>query len=257
MIVDLGIEQIARAIDLSFGGQGAELLCVMPIYNEEANVETVLREWVPVLEKATPRLVLLALNDGSRDGTAEILARLETELGERLCVIHKLNSGHGLTCRMGYEIAVRTTASWVLQLDSDGQCDPGYFPEFWSQRLDADCVWGTRTSRDDGPARRMTSWICSSASSALCGRDIGDANVPYRLMRKDSLVRALPHIPKNFNIHNVALTYVLKQLPGLRWRYVPIHFRDRQGGTNSIDLLKVSKWGTEMLFELASIKKPL
>jgi dolichol-phosphate mannosyltransferase len=253
MIVDLGIGQISRRIDSSHGGEGPDLIVVMPIYNEEANISVVLREWAAALEEIVPRFTIVALNDGSRDRTSEILDVEEQSLGDRLCVVHKINSGHGLTCRMGYEVAVLTQASWVLQIDSDGQCDPSYFREFWDRHEAADCVFGERTSRDDGTARKMTSWICSTASSVLCRRDIGDANVPYRLMRSSALASALPHIPKGFNIHNVALTYVLKQLPDLRWEYVPIHFRDRQGGSNSIDILKVSKWGTEMLFELASL----
>ena len=73
-------------------------------------------------------------------------------------------------------------------------------------------------------------------------------------MKRDVLRRALEHIPPNFNIHNVALTYVLKKLPDVRWEYVAIHFPDRHAGENSINLLKVITWGAEMLLELLRIR---
>jgi len=250
MIYSYTPDQIARALD-------AELLVVMPIYNEEANIAGVLQEWMPALEKTGVAFSILALNDGSRDHTAEKLAEMEKTYGDKLCVINKINSGHGLTCRMGYDIAAASKAKWVLQIDSDGQCNPEYFAEFWAKSEQADCVFGRRVSRDDGQARLITSWICSKASSLVCGQTLIDANVPYRLLRTEALRKALPYIPANFNIHNVALTVTLKRLGDqLRWDYVTIHFRDRQGGSNSIDLMKVAKMGADMILKLGTIKKP-
>jgi len=243
-------ESIAQSLD-------AEILVVMPIYNEEANIACVLEEWISTLKKTGASFTVLALNDGSCDKTAAKLVELERLYGNLLCVINKINSGHGLTCRMGYDIASASNAKWVFQIDSDGQCNPDYFAEFWAKAQESDCVFGRRMSRDDGRARVVTSWLCSNASSILCGQTLVDANVPYRLLRTDVLRQALACIPANFNIHNVALTVTLKRLgEKVRWTYIPIHFRDRQGGSNSIDLLKVSKMGLEMLSKLATIKKP-
>lgn len=250
MLFNYTIEPVAKALN-------AELLVVMPIYNEEANIANVLQEWLAALEKTGTPFAVICLNDGSRDGTAAQLAALEQTHGDKLCVINKINGGHGPTCRMGYDIAVASPAKWVLQIDSDGQCDPGYFNEFWTRAKDADCVFGQRISRDDGRARVVTSWICSHATSLVCGHSLADANVPYRLMRTEVLRKALACVPAAFNIHNVALTVTLKKMgESIRWAYVPIHFRDRQGGSNSIDLLKVAKMGAGMLFQLGTLKKP-
>ena len=238
------------------GGLRAPLIIVMPIYNEEANIEDVISSWFVVLRELGIDFEIVALDDGSRDRTHETLLKLETEQPSRLCVVTKPNGGHGSTCRIGYDIAINSRAEWVLQIDSDGQCDPKHFREFWTKREDADCVFGVRTSREDGTARLATSAVCRFASSLICGQDLRDPNVPYRLIRRNVLARALTYIPPNFNIHNVALTYVLKKLPGLRWEYVPIHFPDRQGGENSINVLKVVTWGAEMLLELLRIRVP-
>jgi len=234
----------------------APLIVVMPIYNEEVSISGVIANWSKCLRTLGISFHIIALDDGSNDGTHDILLKLEAIEPEVLCVVSKPNSGHGMSCRIGYDIAVHSKAEWMLQIDSDGQCDPKHFADFWKQRDQADCVFGLRASRDDGIGRVVTSAICRLASSLICGQDLRDPNVPYRLVRRDALEKALRYIPPNFNIHNVALTYVLKKLPGLRWAYVPIHFPDRQAGENSINVLKVVTWGAEMLLELLRIRVP-
>ena len=250
MLFDFTANPIAKALD-------AELLVVMPIYNEEANIANVIGEWAAALQKTGISFSILCLNDGSRDSTASKLAELEKVHGDKLCVVNKINGGHGPTCRMGYDIAVGSKAKWVLQIDSDGQCNPDYFADFWAKTKEADCIFGQRTSRGDGQARVITSWLCSTLTSALCGQSLTDANVPYRLIKTELLRQALSCIPANFNIHNVALTVTLKKMGDkVRWAYVPIHFRDRQGGSNSIDLFKVAKMGISMLLDLRLLKNP-
>ena len=231
------------------------LAIVIPVFNESATIESVIGSWMRQLDKQGVDYQFILLNDGSSDSTMEVLKRLEVILPKRIIVVDKTNSGHGRTCRLGYDAAVASPhVEWILQIDSDGQCDPAYFPEFWIQRDNADCVFGKRVRRDDGPARAFTSKLCRLGATLLSGRDIVDPNVPYRLIRRDTMVDALNRIPASFNIHNVALTFILKKTPDVRWVYVPIRFRERQGGSNSINLMNVVHWGTDMLLELRKLK---
>lgn len=245
--VSLQPEDATRAVH-------ADLVVVMPIYNEEANIRNVVTEWSAALDAVGADYQMVLLNDGSRDGTLAVLRELEQADPKHLIVVDKPNAGHGRTCRLGYDIAVASSAGWVLQLDSDGQCDPAYFHEFWSARAEADCVMGLRRQREDGWARTATSQVCRVGASALAGVDLRDPNVPYRLIRREVLAEALRRVPTGFNVVNVAVTYVLKKLGNYRWRYVDIVFRDRQGGTNSIDVARVAQWGAEMLLDLRRIR---
>ncbi|MFZ4778532.1 MAG: glycosyltransferase family 2 protein [Terrimicrobiaceae bacterium] len=232
------------------------LAIVIPIYNEAANIKQVVSDWEEELDKLSLDFQFLLLNDGSRDETVRVLGELEAANPRRFVIVEKMNSGHGRTCRLGYAAAVAApSVEWILQIDSDGQCDPAYFKEFWEKRENADCVFGRRVQRDDGTARMLTSKICKIGATMLGGRDMVDPNVPYRLMRQRALAAALQRIPASFDIHNVAITFILKQNPSLRWEYVPIRFRDRQGGSNSINLLNVAHLGTSMLFDLAKLKR--
>lgn len=240
-----------RAASQSLTG---DLAIVVPIYNESATIGTVVAEWQAVFEGLGIRYTFVLVNDGSRDDTMSVLRHLEAGAPERFVVIDKPNAGHGRSVRLGYDLAAASPVEWVLQIDSDGQCDPSYFPAFWQQRASADCIFGVRKDRDDGWARKVTSQICRAGSSLLSGMDLRDPNVPYRLMRTTVLREAIARIPTDFNIHNVALTYTLRRNSAVRWAYVPIHFRDRQGGSNSINVLRVTQWGVEMLLELRRLK---
>jgi glycosyltransferase involved in cell wall biosynthesis len=232
-----------------------ELIAVTAVYNEEANVATVIREWLRAFAREGIDARLLALNDGSRDDTLSILHELRSQFPNQLLVIDKPNSGHGRTCRFGYEAALEQNASWILQIDCDGQCDPTFFPVLWAKRQQADCVFGLRVTRDDGIVRNVVSKACSVLTSVVTGENLKDANVPYRLMTRAALENALRSVPKDFEVQNVALTLALKRNRALRWAYVPIRFRARQGGTNTINLPKIARMGFRMLWQINRVKK--
>jgi glycosyltransferase involved in cell wall biosynthesis len=230
-----------------------ELAVVMPIYNEEANIEAVVTEWVEELNRLGISFALLAINDGSKDGTGFALQRLAERYPGSVTPVEKRNGGHGQACRTGYSLAVEGGSDWTLQIDSDGQCDPRFFSSFWSCRDEVDAVFGVRKTRDDGLSRVLVSAGCRIATSLLCGIDLKDANVPYRLIRTSVLKEALIRIPNDFDMQNVALTLTLKRDSSLRWKYVPIHFRERQGGTNSIHFKRIVRMGWELLINLHKI----
>ena len=225
----------------------------MPIYNEAANIGSVLREWFDCLDKVAPDFVLLAINDGSKDDTQTVLESLGSELGPRLRVVSKPNSGHGSSCREGYELALAAGAHWIFQIDSDGQCDPAFFETIYAQRSAHDCVYGYRRTRDDGFGRMAITRAYRLLLWSLTGTFMRDANVPYRLIRANVLRSALRLVPADVDLQNIALTIALKLQPDLRWSDVPIHFRARQGGENSINYRKIVKMGLRFLRDFRRI----
>ena len=232
-----------------------ELIAITPVYNEATNVATVIKEWLRAFSRERIEARLLALNDGSSDNSLSILRQLQSQFPNQLLVIDKPNSGHGRTCRLGYETALQQKAQWILQIDSDGQCDPAFFGSLWAKRQEADCVFALRVARDDGVVRKIVSKACSALASIVTGEKLKDANVPYRLMSRAALENALRRVPSDFEIQNVALSLALKRNRALRWAYVPIRFRARQGGTNSINLREIARMGFRMLRQIRRVKK--
>lgn len=223
----------ASAVRRAPEASGEALYVVVPVYNEEACIADVIRDWTAVLGAAGVPHRVLVLNDGSRDKTREIAAQLALE-NPCIEVVDKPNSGHGQTCIVGYRLAIQRGATWIFQIDGDGQCDPQYFPGLWAKRLSYPVVLGRRVARADGTGRRLISWFCRLATRMASGVPVRDPNVPYRLMRADVLACAIEEFPTTFGLANVLVSVVLQQGLGERVAFERIGFRGRQGGEPSV-----------------------
>lgn len=223
----------------------------MPVYNEQDSVARAVQEWFEELSRTvTSSFRFLVINDGSTDGTAAILARLARQLGPRLEILDRENRGHGQSCLQGYRIALERGIPFVFQVDSDGQCDPQYFAAFWRERERFDVVYGRRVRRDDGWRRVVASLVVRWFLRLLFHVDCVDANVPYRLMRTAVLGPSLTTIPKDFLLANIALAVLLRHRTDVRHGDVPIHFRDRHGGTPSVTMGKFGAKAAELYRQL-------
>lgn len=183
-----------------------DLALVMPVYNEEEIVSHVLSSWVETLDGLGLEYRLIVLNDGSRDGTAQVLQGWSQH--PRCQVINKPNSGHGPTILQGYRLAVGL-APWVFQCDSDDEIESRSFPALWAMRQQCDAVFGVRAGRRQDPARRLISAGSRWAVRLLCGPGLQDVNTPYRLMRSPVLARLLPQIPPDTFAPNVIIAGAL------------------------------------------------
>jgi glycosyltransferase involved in cell wall biosynthesis len=224
------------------------LAVVMPVYNEAAVIEQVIGEWQAALGALGVEAEWIVVDDGSRDSTADVLGRLPVR------VVRQTNAGHGAACRRGYQEAVASNADWVLQIDSDGQCDPAYFPDFWQARAGHDCVFGRRSTRADGTGRRFVSFVCRTLVGLLAGVRAPDFNVPYRLMRRTALASALPRVHAGFELQNVGLTVALLRQPELRWQWLSIHFRARAGGQNSLNWRGIVRLALRLLRQRGALR---
>ena len=225
----------------------------MPVYNEQASVRGVVEEWFQELDQWMKDFVFLAIDDGSTDNSVGVLHRLREQVGPRLEVLPGENRGHGQSCLRGYRVALDRKIPYVLQIDSDGQCDPRYFPKFWRMRTSCDAVYGHRTSRDDGWRRRLASWVLRTFLIVLFRVNCVDANVPYRIMRTPVLGPLLPRIPPHFVLANVALAVLLKRNPAIRQSSVPIGFRKRSGGEPSVQFGRFADKAIELYWQLNAL----
>ncbi len=230
----------------------SELIVVMPVYNEQANIREVLTEWLQTFRALKIAFVFVAVNDGSKDKTLSILQEFQAGSAPELQIIDKPNSGHGRSCRVGYEAALQQEASWIFQIDSDGQCDPRYFQKLWNARANADCVFGDRRTRDDGSIRVFVSFCCRLLLWGVGGAYVHDPNVPYRLIRAEALRNSLKRIPPELDLQNVLLALALKK-NRVRWHVIPIHFRARRSGS-STNLQRIVTMGLEMLTDVKHVR---
>ena len=231
------------------------LYIVIPAYNEEMNIDSVAREWHEVVAKIGGESKLVIINDGSKDNTYERLVELKSEL-PYLEPITKPNGGHGATVLYGYKYAMDNGADYVFQTDSDGQTIPDEFWTFWDQRKDYAALIGHRNHREDGFSRVFVTKTLKLVLKLIFGLTITDANTPFRLMPIETLKKYYDRIPENFNLSNVMLTVLLLDAKE-NVKFMPITFRPRQGGVNSINFKRIIGIGRQAVKDFRVIKKEM
>ncbi|NLL00030.1 MAG: glycosyltransferase family 2 protein [Clostridiales bacterium] len=233
----------------------AKLYIVIPAYNEEENIEDIVRDWYPIVEKIGNGSKLVIIDDGSKDSTYDIMKDL-ARTREAFEPLTKPNGGHGATVLYGYNYAVDNGADYVFQTDSDGQTIPNEFWSFWEVKNDWDMCIGERKGRQDGLARVLVTktlkfvlWLCFHVR-------VKDANTPFRLMKSSVLQEQLALIPEGYNLSNVLISVIYARR-GLRVLYKPITFRPRQGGVNSLNMKRIIRIGKQAVLDFRRINKLL
>lgn len=234
------------------------LYIVMPAYNEEANIEDVIRQWHPVavrINEEGNEAHLVIANDGSKDNTFAIMQQLQSKY-QFLLPLDKVNSGHGATVLYLYRYAIGNGANYVFQTDSDGQTMPDEFWQMWEHRHEYDFQIGTRGGRQDGFSRIVVTKTLRLVVWLMFHVWVKDANTPFRLMKAERLNEIMKCIPEDFFLSNVAISAVaVKKKLKIGW--YPITFRPRQGGVNSINLKRIFKIGVKSLGDFRKINKSL
>ena len=232
-----------------------ELYIVMPAYNEEANIRRTVEQFYPIIEKIGKNSKLVIVDDGSKDNTFKIIQELSISY-PNLIPVSKVNSGHGATCLFAYKFAIGKEAKWIFQTDSDGQTNPEEFWTFWENRNKFDFIIGSRVNRLDGISRIIVTKIMKIIILLKFGVIVRDANTPFRLMKSERLRLLLENIPDDFFLSNILIsTMVVMTKEKIAW--VPISFKPRQGGVNSINLKRIFKIGFKALKEFSDAKNNL
>ena len=232
-----------------------KLYIVIPAYNEEANIETVIKEWYPVVEKYGNDSRIVVVNDGSKDNTLEILNKIAVNY-PKLIVLPKENGGHGSAVIYGYKYALKEGADYIFQTDSDGQTRPKEFGPFWANRENYDMVIGHRKGRQDGISRFFVTKTLKLVLKLIFGVWVTDANTPYRIMKADALSKCMDLFDDNYNLPNVIISVAMKKRK-YKVLYRHITFRPRQGGVNSINLKKIFGIGYKALNDFRAINKKI
>ena len=230
-----------------------KLYIVIPAYNEQETIETVIQDWYPIIEKIGNDSKLVIIDDGSKDDTYKIMQEC-AKTREAFEPLTKPNGGHGATILFGYQYALDQGADYIFQTDSDGQTKSEEFWAFWERRNEYDMVIGHRKGREDGFSRVFVTKTLKLVLLLLFHVKVTDANTPFRLMKADTLAKYLPLIPKDYNLSNVIISVIYAKKK-LAVKYLPITFRPRQGGVNSINMKKIFKIGKQACRDFIQINK--
>jgi glycosyltransferase involved in cell wall biosynthesis len=209
-----------------------DLSVVLPVYNEAGTIERVLRDVHSKIACRLGSVELIVAEDGSTDGTPELLERLAPELGIRLVSSRE---------RKGYTRAVKdalalATRRWIFFSDSDGQHEPDDVFRLAEaiERADADIAAGVKTPRRDPWPRLALSRGMSAANRVLLGASFRDGNAGFRLMRTAVVREVLPQLGALRLFVNVELL-LRARANGHRIVEVPVrHYAREDGGSRGL-----------------------
>ena len=234
-----------------------KLYIVIPAYNEEENIKKVIDDWYSIVEKynGNGQSKLVIINDGSIDSTYSIMLEY-AKSRPMFQPLTKVNGGHGSTVLYGYRYAIKHGADYIFQTDSDGQTNSEEFHEFWNNRNEYDAIIGNRVIREDGKSRKLIEDIVCIILRIIFGIKIKDANAPFRLMRTELVEKYINKLPKDFNIPNIMFTtyFIYKNE---KVKFIPITFRPREAGVNSINIKKIMKIGWKAIGDFKKLKREI
>lgn len=155
-----------------------------PAFNEAGNVERVVRALDETLRAAGVDYEIIIVDDGSRDGTADVLGRLAAELVSLRVVAHAANEGYGKSLRDAFAAA---TKDYVFYTDGDGQFDLGEMRAFLPLLDGGNAVVGYRVGRAEGALRRFTSRGYNLLVRVLFGLKLRDIDCSFKFLPRRQL----------------------------------------------------------------------
>lgn len=203
-----------------------DVAVVLPIYNEVGHLQEEVRRIVAGLEASRYRFEIVAVDDGSTDGSRELLRQL-AGADERIRVFeHRRNLGSGGARRTGTRAARAPIVVWT-------DVDMTYPNDQIAQLVDGlgehDQIVGARTSEEGTHkfARVPAKWAIRRLAQYLAQEEIPDLNSGFRAFRRD---RALPYLSRLPNGFSCVTTLTMSFLSdGLSVIYTPITYEEREG----------------------------
>ncbi|MDY0298108.1 MAG: glycosyltransferase family 2 protein [Acidobacteriota bacterium] len=197
---------------------------IVPCFNEVGAIEKTIRDLYESLDSTGVPFEILVVDDGSTDGTTEILRELAMD---RVSVIfHEGNQGYGAAIKSGIR---RSRYDRAGIIDADGTYPAESVPELLAHITGNDMVTGIRTGdvRAVPLLRRPAKWFLNRFASYLVKKKIRDVNSGLRVFRKDVVIRAWHIFPDGFSF-TTTIT-LLCALENLKVKTIPVDYRKRKG----------------------------
>jgi glycosyltransferase involved in cell wall biosynthesis len=203
-------------------------IAIVPAYNEEACVGRVIDE----IRAFDPGFEVVVIDDGSGDRTAEVARSRGAEV-----IRLPFNLGIGGAMQTGYRYAYENGFGLAVQIDGDGQHDPGQLPAILEPVLagEADMVVGSRFSGAGGYRapflRRVGIRIFAWTVSRVVGQRLTDTTSGFRAVNRLGIRLFAGDYPHDYPEVEATVMVVKHKL---RLKEVPVAMRERAGGRSSI-----------------------
>lgn len=203
------------------------LSVVIPFFNEAGNVGPLLAELRAALAALPVNSEVIAVDDGSTDGTGAELAAVARDWPALRVRYGGENRGQAAALWDGFGVA---RGAWVAMLDGDGQNPPADLARLWALRERADLIAGVRAERRDPALRRVMSRVANAVRRALLRDGVSDTGCSLKLFRREVVGSFLP-------IRSMySFLPAFAQAAGYTVHEVAVGHRPRRAGTSKYGL---------------------
>lgn len=211
-----------------------DISVVLPIYNEHENLIPLLDEIDGVLSSTGKEYEVIAVDDGSRDGSVQVLRQAALDRKFLKVIFFRRNFGQAAAFDAGFRAA---SGDVVITMDADRQNDPADIPAMMAKLDDGfDVVTGWRKNRQDGFfLRTFPSRIANFIIRKLTGTKIHDLGCSLKVYRR--------HVTDELRLYGEMHRFISVLADGLGAQVgeVVVHHRPRVAGTSKYGLVRTVK----------------
>ncbi|MHB8810917.1 MAG: glycosyltransferase family 2 protein [Desulfobulbaceae bacterium] len=216
---------------------------VVPLYNEEGNVQELYRELRSVLDRHSYTYEILFINDGSTDRTADLLKEMSSSDPHVVVVNFRRNFGQTAAMSAGFDYS---RGDIVITMDGDLQNDPADIPKFLEKINEGhDVVAGWRYKRQDPFLnRRLPSMIANRIISWITGVKLHDYGCTLKAFRKD--------VAENIRLYGEMHRFIpaIASAIGISIAEVQVNHRPRQRGKSKYGISRTFR----VILDLITVK---
>lgn len=197
---------------------------VVPVYNERDNIEETFRSLSAVLDQTGEEWELMFVDDGSTDGSFDVLRRLHETHPDRVRVLRFIRN-FGKTAALTAAFR-RARGEIIITIDADLQEDPAHIPEFLEKIRNEGfhLVSGWRKKRQDPPSKTLPSRLFNFVVRTMTGVPLHDFNCGFKAYRRQ--------VVENIRLYGEFHRFipVLAAWKGFRVTEIPVRHRPRLRG---------------------------
>ena len=201
-----------------------------PFWNEEKNIERVVKKAIPVAQKVALNWEIIMVDDGSSDDTLKIANLLAKKDPHLVVASHKTNRGYGAALRTGFEYA---RYNLIVFTDGDSQFDFSQVERFLDKIDEADIVIGFRKKRIDNPIRHVLMNLLKVWDFIFFGFYFKDIDCGFKLFRKEAISKIMPLKSEGAMITTEILARALEKklkIEQVEVSHYPRKYGDQSGG---------------------------
>lgn len=163
-----------------------EYSIVIPVFNEEENIELLTNEVVSVMETITDKYEIIFVDDGSTDNSFNVIKQIKQRFEKIRAVSFEKNSGQSAALEAGFR---KSRGRVVITMDADLQNDPKDIPILLEKLKYTDVVVGWRKERKDSLKKKITSILGNFFRNLFLGEKIHDTGCSLKAFKREAIER--------------------------------------------------------------------